>query len=283
MKDMLKLSFSRTSQFEHLITNSISPFSTLEVWLPSGPVIKPQRANLLTFGYERNLRSGWKLEAEVYLKRMKNQIDYLDHARLLMNPFMETQLLFGDGQAYGLESMISKKEGKLTGWLSYTYSRSFLQIEGINNGDPYPSYGDRPHDFSLFIAYFLHPRLELSANFMYMTGAPFTSPVGFYYNEQVEVPIYEKRNNDRLPPYHRMDVALKWDLRKKEGRFHHELVFSVFNLYGRKNPVAIHFNKVENGSGGYVIPTNFYIAPQLLPTQFYLYRMVPSVSYNFSF
>ncbi len=282
--DLLKLSYSRTSQFEHLITNSISPFTTLEVWLPSGPLIKPQRADQFTFGYShRFAESGLKADAELYYKYMRNQIDYRDHARLLMNPLLEYELRFGDGNAYGLETMLSKKFGKLNGWISYTFSRSLLTIEDINSGNPYPSYGDRPHDLSLFLSYQISPSLELSGNFIYMTGAPITTPTAFYYYENYQVPIYFKRNNDRLPDYHRLDIALNWDLRKKEGRFDHELIFSIYNLYGRKNPVAVHFNKIENQSGQLVVPYNYYETPELTPTQFYIYQMVPSLSYHFSF
>ncbi len=282
--DLLQFSYSRTSQFEHLITNSISPFSTLEVWLPSGPQIQPQRADQLTLGYMHRIgEHGLKLESEVYYKYMRNQIDYRDHAQLLMNPFIENELRFGTGNAYGIETMLSRKSGRLNGWLSYTWSRSLYTIDGINSGNPYPSYGDRPHDFSVFFSYRLRPRLELSANFVYMTGSPFTAPTAFYYYENIQVPIYFKRNNDRLPDYHRLDVALNWDLRKKEGRFDHELIFSVYNLYGRKNPVAIHFNKIENQFDQLVTPYNFYTTPELIPTQFYLYSIIPSVSYHFSF
>jgi len=282
--NLLKFSYSRTHQFEHLITNSVSPFSTLEVWLPSGPRIKPQQADQLTAGYSTLFReAGLKLEAEAYYKHMGNQIDYRDHAKLLMNPLIEYELRFGEAKAWGIETMISKKSGKLNGWLSYTWSRSIYQIPEINSGNPYPSYGDRPHDLSVFLSYMLGPRTELSANFIYMTGAPFTAPTAFYYHENIQVPIYFKRNNDRLPDYHRMDVALNWNLRKKEGRFKHELIFSIYNLYARKNPVAIHFNKIENAAGQLVTPYNFYEAPTLVPSQFYLYSIIPSVSYHFSF
>jgi len=282
--DILKFSYSRTSQFEHLITNSISPFSTLEVWLPSGPNIKPQRSGQLTIGYTHKFgETDLYFESEAYVKKMRNQIDYKDHAKLLLNPFLESQLLFGEGNAYGIETMLSKKAGRLSGWLSYTLSRSFLQVQGINNNKPYPSYGDRPHDLSLFISYRIKPRLELTSNFIYMTGSPFTAPTAFYYYENIQVPIYDKRNNDRLPDYHRLDLALNWNLRKKEGRFNHELIFSVYNVYGRKNPVAIHFNKIELEGGQLVIPYDFYSKPTLVPSQMYLYQMVPSVSYHFSF
>jgi len=282
--DLVKFSYSRTSQFEHLITNSISPFSTLEVWLPSGPQIKPQRADQVTAGYTFHPgNADLKAEAEIYYKRMRNQIDYRDHASLVLNPFIENELRFGSGKAYGIETMISKRKGRLNGWLSYTWSRSILDVPGINQGEAYPSYGDRPHDLSFFLSYQLGRQVEVSANFIYMTGSPFTAPTAFYYHDNIQVPIYSSRNNDRLPDYHRLDVALNWDLRRKEGRFDHELIFSIYNLYGRKNPVAIHFNKIENRFGQLVTPYNFYLPPELTPTQLYIYSVIPTVSYHFSF
>ena len=282
--DLLKFSYSRASQFEHLITNSISPFSTLEVWLPSGPNIEPARADQLTAGYTRFFSgTSIKAGAEFYVRQTRNQIDYRDHAKLLMNPFIDFELRFGEADAYGIETMISKNAGNLQGWVSYTWSRSLFTIEGINQGNPYPAYGDRPHDLSFFVSYKATPRLEISANFIYMTGSPFTAPTAFYYQENIQVPVYFKRNNDRLPDYHRLDIACNWNLRKKEGRFKHEMIFSVYNLYGRKNPVAIHFNKIENSLGELVTPTNFFAPPQLIPTQFYLFTVVPSISYHFSF
>ncbi len=282
--DLLKFSYSRASQFEHLITNSISPFSTLEVWLPSGPNIEPSRADQLTAGYT-SFFSGTSINAgvEFYIKQTRNQIDYRDHAQLLMNPFIDFELRFGEAEAYGLETMISKNAGNFQGWISYTWSRSFYTIEGVNQGRPYPAYGDRPHDLSFFVSCNVIPRLEISANFIYMTGSPFTAPTAFYYQENIQVPVYFKRNNDRLPDYHRFDIAINWDLRKKEGKFNHEMIFSVYNLYARKNPVAIHFNKIENDSGELVTPTNFFEPPELVPTQFYLFTVVPSISYHFSF
>jgi len=282
--ERLSFSYSRTSQFVNLITNSVSPFSTFDVWLPSGPRIKPQRAGQVTIGYNRFFEaSGLKMEAEVYYKRMSNQVDYRDHAQLIMNPFIENELRFGDGRAYGIETMLSKKQGKMNGWLSYTLSRSWLDVATINQGNPYPAYGDRPHDLSLFLSYKISSRLELSGNFIYMTGTPFTAPTAFYWYENIQVPVYFKRNNDRLPDYHRLDVALNWDLRKEVGKFEHELIFSVYNIYGRKNPVAIHFNKIENLQGHLVIPYDFYNRSSLESTQFYIYGMVPSISYHFSF
>jgi len=283
-RHILKSSYSRTSQFQYLITNSISPFTSLEVWLPAGPNVKPQLANQYTLGYTHRFKEqGLSFDIEAYYKFMKNIIDYRDHARMLMNPLVEYELRFGTGKAYGLEMMLSKASGRLDGWISYTWSRAIYHVEGVNGDNPYPAYSDRPHDFSLYLSWALHPRLTLTGNFIYMTGAPFTTPTGYYYYNHHQVPIYAERNNDRLPNYHRLDVALNWHLGQPGAKFKHELIFSAFNLYNRKNPVALHFNKVEEEGGSYVVPYNFYENPQLESTQYYLYGIVPSVSYHFSF
>jgi len=283
-RNLFKLSYSRTSQFQYLITNSISPFTSLEVWLPAGPNVPAQHAHQYTLGYTRRTStSGLSFEVEAYYKKMKNLIDYRDHAHMLMNPLVEEELRFGDGLAYGLETLLKKDHGSLTGWISYTFSRSRAQISEINGGASYPTYADRPHDFSLYLTWAFHPRLTLTANFTYMTGAPFTTPTGFYYYDNHQVPVYAERNNDRLPDYHRLDVALNWKLGKPERKFQHELIFSVYNLYNRINPVALHFNKTLNEQGNFVVPVDFYSNPQLYSTQYYLYGVVPSLSYHFNF
>lgn len=284
VKNIFKLSYSRTSQFQYLITNSISPFTSLEVWLPAGPNVPPQSANQFTMGYTHRFGiRGLSLDLEVYYKRMNELIDYRDHARMLMNPLVEEELLFGDGKAYGLETILHKEHGSLSGWFSYTLSRAIYQVDEINGGAPYPAYSDRPHDFSLYLSWAVHPRITLSTNFIYMTGAPFSTPTGFYYYDNHQVPRYSERNNDRLPDYHRLDLALNWHLSKVERKYQHELIFSVYNLYNRINPVALHFNKIQDESGSYVVPVDFYSNPDLLSSQYYLYGIVPSVSYHFKF
>jgi hypothetical protein len=283
-KNIFKLSYSRTSQFQYLITNSISPFTSLEVWLPAGPNVLPQFAHQFTLGYTRRSSiPGLSFNIEAYYKRMNNLIDYRDHAHMLMNPLVEEELLFGVGTAYGLETILKKDQGNLTGWISYTFSRATYQVDEINGGDPYPAYSDRPHDFSLYLSWVLHPRLILTGNFIFMTGSPFSTPTGFYYYDDHQVPIYARRNNDRLPDYHRLDLALNWQLSRPEARYQHELIFSVYNLYNRINPVALHFNKTLDENGNFVVPVDFYSNPELFSTQYYLYGIVPSVSYHFKF
>jgi len=284
VKNIFTLSYSRTSQFQYLITNSISPFTSLEVWLPAGPNVPPQSANQFTLGYTRRFSiPGVNMNMEVYFKQMNELIDYRDHAHMLMNPLVEEELLFGQGEAYGLEAIMNKERGRLTGWISYTLSRAISRVDEINGGEAYPSYSDRPHDFSIYISWAFHPRLSLSGNFIYMTGAPFSTPSGFYYYDKHQVPIYEARNNDRLPDYHRLDLALNWQLSKPGRKYQHELIFSIYNLYNRTNPVALHFNKIMNQDGDFVVPVDFYSRPQLLSSQYYLYGIVPSLSYHFNF
>jgi len=279
-----RLSYSRISQFQYLITNSISPFTSLEVWLPAGPNVPPQFAGHFTAGYTwKTGHEGLSLEAEIYYKSMKNLIDYRDHAHMLLNPLVEYELLFGRGNGYGLELILEKERGDLTGWISYTFSRAYQQVEEVNGGEPYPAYSDRPHNYSVYLSWEAHHRVTLTGNFIWMTGAPFTTPTGFYYYDNHQVPIYALRNNDRLPDYHRLDVALNWHLSKPGRRFQHELIFSVYNLYNRKNPVALHFNKMEEENGNFVVPIDFYPKPEMVSTQFWLYGIVPSINYHFNF
>jgi hypothetical protein len=283
-RNVFKLSYSRTSQFQYLITNSISPFTSLEVWIPAGPNVPAQYANQYTLGYTRRTATpGLSIGIEAYYKKMKNLIDYRDHAHILMNPLVEEELRFGQGTAYGVETLLKKEHGTLTGWISYTLSRSIAKIEDINGGQAYPTYSDRPHDFSVYLSWAFRPRLTLTANFTYMTGAPFSTPTGFYLYDNHQVPVYAERNNDRLPDYHRLDVALNWQLSKPGRKYQHELIFSVYNLYNRINPVALHFNKTLNENGNFVVPVDFYTNPHLYSTAYYLYGIVPSVSYHFKF
>jgi hypothetical protein len=280
----IRAGYSRSTQHIHLITNSISPFTTIEVWLPSGPNIKPQTADILTAGFFRKfIDPAFEFSVEAFYKWMHNQIDYTDHAQMLLNPLAESELRFGSAESAGMEILLKKEYGRLTGWFGYTFSRIIRDISEINNDKPYPATWDRPHDLSLFAAYDITKRINISANWIYMTGSGFSSPVSFYYYNGHSVPLYKDKNNDRLPDYHRLDLSVIFDLNKNDERFDHNLVFSVWNLYNRKNPIAINFNKTKTSESEIVVPSNYNTAPQLYPTQLYLFGIVPSVTYNFKF
>ncbi len=279
----IKMSFGTYHQYIQLLSNSISPFTSLDVWLPSGTNIKPQSAEQFSIGYMRlfsKLNLSFTLEA--YYKIMKNQIDYESHANMLLNPLIEGEIRQGKAKAYGIEFFIKRSKGKYTGWINYTYSRVFKTTEGVNNGKPYPAFYDRPHDLSIFFSYIITKRLIGSINWIYYTGSAITTPIGFYYYNGVQVPYYGEKNNDRLPDYHRLDLSLELKLNKKKQRFNHYLILSIFNVYNRKNPIAINFNKVKTKNGKYVIPSDVY-NNNLVITEKYLFGIMPSLTYKFKF
>ena len=277
-----KLSWGIYHQYLNLISNSISPFTSFEIWMPSGTNIKPQRANQFAIGINKFLEKQ-KVEfvAEAYYKKMFNQVDYEPHANILLNPLFEGELRFGTARAYGLELSLRRTEGRLTGWISYTYSRVFKKIDGLNEGNEFPAYYDRPNDFSIFLSYHLSKRVNISANWTYYTGSAITTPIGFYSYNGSTIPLYGEKNNDRLPDYHRLDVALAWMLNKPGNNFQHSLSFAIYNFYNRHNPVSVNFNKVETKEGKFVVPANLYGTQDVMVTQKYLLGIMPSITYKF--
>ncbi len=280
----IKASYGRSVQNLHLLTNSISPFTSFEVWLPSGPNIKPQQADQFTLGYYYYLANvGISLQMESYYKIMKNQLDYAAHASTLLNPTIESELVVGSAQGYGIEFLAQKHEGRIRGMLAYTFSKVSSTFEEINNGIGFNANSDRPHHVNLNLNYDIGLRITLGANFNFTSGIPFSSPTSFYNYDGNEVPIYERKNNDRFPSYHRLDLLAKFVLNKKpNSNFRHSITLSIYNLYGRKNPVFINFNKSANGDGKYVVPTNLLSANRT-STQTFLYGVTPSISYQFRF
>jgi outer membrane cobalamin receptor len=269
-KSSVKASYARTTQNMHLLSNSTTSNPT-DKWVPSSNTIKPQVGDQVSAGYFRNFADNkYEFSTEAYYKHMQNQIDYKDGADITNSDVVETELLFGKGRAYGIEFFLKKKYGKFNGWIGYTLSRTERLIDGINESGWYPARQDRTHDLSLVGIYELSPKWTLSASWVYNTGNAVTFPSGKYrINEQV-VFYYTERNGYRLPDYHRLDVGATLQLKKTE-RFSSELVFSIYNAYGRENPFIINFRENENNPS----MTEAY--------QVALFKMVPSVSYNFRF
>jgi outer membrane cobalamin receptor len=280
----IKASYARNAQNVHLISNSISPFTSLEVWLPSSINIKPQIANQVSLGYYRSLpHAGTSLTAEAFYKKMEHQIDYNAHAETLLNPLLERELRFGTATAYGIELLAKKDVGRLRGWAGYTYSRAKRKFADINEGKVYNAFYDRPHQVNLMVAYDISLRWNVGLNWTYSTGAPFSSPVSFYWYNGEEVPVYGQKNNDRLPDYHRLDMSATFKLNKNpEKRFQHSISFSVYNLYGRKNSLFVNYNKVEDSDGELHIPSNLQDANRVT-SHFYMFQFTPSIAYNFKF
>lgn len=295
----IKSSYNRTFQYMHLASNSTSA-APLDVWMPSSPNIKPQIADQVALGYFRNF-FGNKLETsvELYYKWMQNQIDFRDNAVLLFNPLLDGEVRPGKAWSYGAEFFIRKQEGKFTGWISYTLSRTFRQVSAINNGNPYPANFDRPHNISVVASYEILPRLTFAGTWVYSTGAPVTVPTGRFEFQGMTVPVYSDRNGARMPDYHRMDLSLTYDFKKKEGkRLEHSLNLSVFNAYARKNPYAINFTENEGNLNltdaqrqmflELYPPFEQIIADYENPNRSvaqmtYLFSAIPSLTYNFMF
>ncbi|MDO5509447.1 MAG: TonB-dependent receptor [Weeksellaceae bacterium] len=265
----IKLSYTRNTQHIHLVSNSVAA-SPSDRWIMNTNYIRPQIGDQISLGYFRNLQNmRYDFALETYYKKMQNQADFKDAANE-QDLIIERQLVFGEGRAYGVEMLLRKNQGKLTGWLGYNLSKSERRIDGVNNDNWYPARQDRTHDLAIVSNYALTPKLSLGAVFVLQTGNAVTFPVARYEMEGQEAYYYTERNGYRMPLYHRADVSLTWTLRQTERRLS-ELVFGVYNLYGRENPFIINFGRDES------------VANRTVVTQFALFKYVPSISWNFKF
>ena len=269
----IKLSYNRMAQYLHLISNTNSP-TPIDVWAPSGKYIDPQLLDQVAVGYFKIFDNNrYNIEVEAFYKTIQNRLDYIDGAELIANDAIEQILLTGQARAGGLEVLFRKNEGKLTGWIAYTLSRSEQQTPGrtssevgINYGNWYATPYDKTHDISITTNYDLNKRWNLNANFIYQTGQPITYPNAQYQFSGFSIPNFESRNSSRLPAYHRLDVSAVYSPKKRSG----EWVFGIYNFYNRKNAASIRFQEnLETGRNEALRLTIFGI--------------IPSVTYNFKF
>lgn len=274
----IKASYNRMVQYLQLLSNTSSP-TPLDVWTPSDAFIKPQIADQVAIGYFKNFKDGmYSLEAEAFYKTIKNRIDYIDGANLIANEAIEQVILNGRMRAYGLELMLRKNEGKLTGWISYTLSKSQQQTPGrndsetgINNGEWYNSLYDKTHNLAITSSYTLNKKWSFGANFALQTGQPVTYPTAYYEYQNINVPSYGLRNENRLPLYHHLDISATLTPHKNANRnWKGEWVFSIYNLYGRKNAASIAFRQNEETGINEAVKTS-------------IFGFIPAVSYNFKF
>lgn len=266
----LKASIDRNYRYLHQLSNSTSAQPT-DIWVPSSNNIKPQIASQAALGYFQNFdENTYELSVEAYYKDLQNQIDYKDGAQLLLNETVESELVYGSGVAYGAEFQFKKTKGKLTGWISYTLSRSLRRFDAINNGDFYPAKQDRIHDISVVGMYSLSDRLVLSANWVYYTGNAVTFPSGRYVVDGQVVPLYTERNGYRMPNYHRLDVGLTLEGKERE-HYHSSWNFSVYNAYANQNAYSITFRP------------NQADLTQTEAVRTALFVAIPSITYNFKF
>ena len=267
----VKASYSRTFQYAQVASAATGglPF---DVWFPVSPNVKPQRCDQYAVGYFRNFHhDAIETSVELYYKDLDHVTDFKDNAMTYGNVLIDGELRFGKGRSYGAEFLIRKNTGKLTGWISYTYSRTFRTIEGINFGKEYRSPYDRPHNFVVVANYDVTPRLSVAANWIYNTGQPVTFPYGQYTIGGVTYAVYNgSRNESRYPAYHRMDLSLTWQLPDRRWkRWDSELNVSVYNVYAHHNTWAVTF--AQDGEGG------------VKTERMYLFSAVPSISYQFKF
>jgi hypothetical protein len=274
----IKASYNRMSQYLHLLSNTSSP-TPLDVWTPSGKYIKPQLLDQVALGYFKTFKDNtFSLEIESFYKTIENRIDYIDGADLIANNAIEQVILNGEARAYGLELLLRKNEGKLTGWIAYTLSKSEQRTPGrtpvetgINNGEWYRTPFDKTHDISITGSYELNKKWSLSSNFILQTGQPATFPNGQYQYNGIIIPSFEARNSSRLPSYNRLDFAVNYNPKPYSNKqFKGEWVFGIYNVYNRKNAANITFR--ENRTSG----TNEAV-------RLAIFGIVPSVSYNFKF
>ncbi|WAC10775.1 TonB-dependent receptor [Dyadobacter pollutisoli] len=271
----IKASYNRTSQYLHLLSNTAAS-SPLDVWTLSGINIKPEKADQVALGWFQNFSDNtYEASVEVYYKKMYNQIDYVPASDLLLNEYFAGDLLFGKGRAYGAEFYVKKNKGRLTGWVSYTLSRTERKVESVNNDDWFPARFDKPHNITAVAIYELTKRLTLSSNFTIQSGTPATFPTNRYTVGGIIIGnnYNGARNNSRIPAYHRLDLAATLKAKRKlfkvgEG----EWVFSVYNVYNRRNPFSVYTrinedNPLKTEAVRYSVIGNF----------------IPSVTYNFKF
>ncbi|HEU5145232.1 MAG TPA: carboxypeptidase-like regulatory domain-containing protein [Chryseosolibacter sp.] len=266
------LSYDRTVQFLHLLSNSSVGLPT-DIWWPSSNNIKPQHADIYAVSWATELRPALYFELGAFYKSMHNVADFRDNARTFANKHIESELLQGDGTSYGLEFFASKSRGKLTGSLSYTLSKTFNKIEGINDGDAYPNRYDKRHSAFVALHYALSDRVTLNSNFVMSSGGAITMPAGSFSFDRVQFNLYTERNGFRLPLYHRLDLSFQYanPERNKKRRFKHYWSLDIYNAYGHRNPFTIY--SLQNDHGFQYTETR----------ALYLYRIVPTLSFNFEF
>ena len=283
-KQSAKVSYMRTRQYMQLVTNTTAA-TPFDIWKPAGYYVKPATADQFAIGYFRNFKENmWEFSAETYYKVMQNVLEYRDGAELILNDHLETELLQGDGRAYGLELMLQKKTGRFTGWVSYTLSRSELKVEGfqiadyygaqngVNNGKWYPSNWDKTHDLSVVAQYDLTTQWVISGTFIYVTGRPATYPTGAYVWDEKVIPLYDSRNQNRIPHTHRLDLSATWTPVRQGKRWKSSLSFGIYNVYGRRNPYSVFFRQDPDNPGQ---TQSMRLAIIGIP--------VPFITYNFKF
>ena len=274
----VKASYNRMAQYIHILSNTQSPLPT-SIWTPSGPFTKPQLLDQYAAGYFRNFRDGdYSFEGELFYKKIQNRIDYIDGADILANNNIEQVILNGKARSYGMELLFRKNTGNFTGWVSYTLSRAEQKTPGrtpdepgIANGDWYLSGYDKLHNLSIVGSYEYNPKWSFNANFTLQSGQPVTYANGYYEFGGINIPNFSLRNENRLPLFHHLDLAATYTPKpdKKKG-WQSYWVFSLYNVYNRKNAASMTFATNEDTGANET-------------RRLSIFGIVPGISYNFKF
>ncbi len=266
---------SRNFQYIHLVSNAGTTLPT-DLWVPSTYKVKPQESWLYALGIFKNLKDNtYETSVELYYKQMKDQIEYQEG--YVQNTLEDTEnfFTFGKGWSYGAEFFVNKTKGRLTGWIGYTLSWTWRKFPNLNFGNKYPAKYDRRNDLSLVGIYEVNSKWKLSADFVFGTGNAATLPERFYIYGGVLTQEYSKINEYRLPAYHRLDFSAIYTPGKHPQRkLKSQWVFSVYNLYSRKNPYFIYFDQEGNPYNGTL---------KIQAKQVSLFPVIPSVTWNFKF
>ncbi len=281
----IKTAYNRNYQYIQIASNS-SAGLPIDRWILSGKYVEPVRSDQISLGLFHNFdQDRWELSVEGYYKDLDNVIDLRNGAQVLFTDQVETELLAGQGWAYGTEFLLRKNIGKTTGWLAYTWSRAWRKIEGVSKNEAYNPRFDRPHDVTLVLNHEFSASWSVGLTFLYTTGQAVSYPVGSYQVDNQSVPLYsEFRNLDRFPDYHRMDGSVTWKNADKGRKWRGSWNFSIYNLYGRKNPFAYEFRQIYNNDITFDANTQGEISssrPGVVMT--YLFTFLPSITYNFQF
>ena len=271
----LKASYNRLNQYLHLISNTSSP-TPLDIWVPSGPYLKPQKLDQFALGFYKNAKS-IRFESELFYKKIKNRLDYVDGADLVGNDNIETVVIAGDARAFGIEFLLKKITGRHKYWIAYTLSKSEQKTPGrnsietgINFSKWYNTPYDKTHDLSINSEYKINDKLKLVGNFIYQTGQPTNYPNSQYNYMNLNIPNFGERNSSRLPHYHRLDINLTLKPKKNNRKIESTWVFGIYNLYNRDNANSIIFRRNNETLKNEAV-------------QISIFGIVPSVTYNFKF
>lgn len=269
----LKAGYSINEQYIHLVSNSASTLPT-DVWVPSSTEVTPQRAHQWSLGWFKNLQNGmYSASVEGFYKILQHQIDYKETYTNNSSIEIEKAFVFGKGAAYGAEFFLQKLKGDLTGWIGYTYTRSWREFKDIENGRRYPASFEKPHDLEIVGNYETSKKWNFSATFVYGTGKPFTPLRSVYYIDRELVTRYGPRNSARYQDYHRLDLTANYTPKPNNTRrFRSEWAFSIYNVYNRKNPFFINYDFKSDLATGQAKATAYKVS---------LFPIIPSVTWNF--